>query len=180
MATAEPRIDDPEAVKAEWVGRLDALIRDIKNWVEASGWKTKVYRKAMKEDPALGQYDAPRSSWSGSGTGSRWLWTRGAVRPRRRRRRGPLPDAGLDDVASLYYEDSRWVVHYAGRLEPAENHSVYEGRPCPIPKSRSSRSSTRWPPTMPELREIFSRLHGVAAEHRLADMAVEELREPPR
>ena len=60
MATAEPRIDDPEAVKAEWVGRLDALVRDIKNWVEASGWKTRVYRKSMKEDPALGQYDAPR------------------------------------------------------------------------------------------------------------------------
>jgi hypothetical protein len=29
---------------------------------------------------------------------------------------------------------------------------------------------------MPELREIFARLHGVAAEHRLAVLAVEELR----
>src|ERR1700722_4069436 len=49
-------------------------------------------------------------------------------------------------------------------------------RPCPTPKSRSSRSSTRWPTTMPELREIFARLHGVAAEHRLAVLALAELR----
>ena len=33
---------------------------------------------------------------------------------------------------------------------------------------------------MPELREIFARLHGVADEHRLAVLAVKELREPPR
>ena len=41
---------------------------------------------------------------------------------------------GYDDVASLYYEDSRWVVQYARRPDPAENHSVCEGEARPYSK----------------------------------------------
>src|SRR5258705_5068670 len=49
-------------------------------------------------------------------------------------------------------------------------------RPCRTPKLRSVRSSTRWPPTMPDLQEMFRRLHDMVAEHRLAAQAVGRLR----
>ena len=89
----------------------------------------------MKEDPALGQYDAPRLVMERERDG-----VTVALDPVARY--VPGADGGVDlylmpgydDVASLYYEDSRWVVHYTRRPDPAENHSVCEGEALPYSK----------------------------------------------
>jgi hypothetical protein len=132
MATAEPGIDDPEALKREWVGRLEALVRDIRSWVEASGWKTRVYRKSMREDPALGQYEAPRLVMERERDG-----VTVALDPVARY--VPGADGGVDlyrmpgydDVASLHHEGGQWVVHHARRPDPAANPPVGEGETLP-------------------------------------------------
>src|SRR3954447_26111667 len=112
----EPQIENVEVVKSEWLDRLDRLIREIKGWAEAYGWKTRVYRKPMKEDTALGRYDAPRLVMEREQDGV-------VVALDPVTRFVPGADGGVDlylmpgydDIASLYYEGDRWVVHYARR-----------------------------------------------------------------
>jgi hypothetical protein len=58
IAESEPRIEDPEAVKSEWLGRLEALVRDVKGWAEAAGWRTRRITKTVNER-RLGKYEVP-------------------------------------------------------------------------------------------------------------------------
>ena len=60
MATGEarPEIDDTEAVKAEWLGRLDSLVDEVDGWARASGWRTRRIGKTVKER-RLGTYRVP-------------------------------------------------------------------------------------------------------------------------
>ena len=53
-----PRIDDPAAVRAEWLRDLDALAAQVKSWVEPSGWRTRLVSKTTR-DPILGRYEVP-------------------------------------------------------------------------------------------------------------------------
>lgn len=41
MAIVEPRIEDLESAKAEWLDRLDAFFAEIEGWAEASGWRVR-------------------------------------------------------------------------------------------------------------------------------------------
>jgi hypothetical protein len=65
-----PTVENPEAMLAEWLDRLDTLVKDVKGWVEKSGWRTRVIDKPMK-DPALGRTRPRSCSWSR--TRSKWL-----------------------------------------------------------------------------------------------------------
>ena len=60
MATGEsrPGIDNPEAVKAEWLGRLNALVGEVEGWARASGWRTRRIDKTVNER-RLGTYRVP-------------------------------------------------------------------------------------------------------------------------
>ena len=51
MATGEtrPRIDDPEAVKTEWLDRLNVLVGEVEGWARASGWRTRRIDKTVNE-----------------------------------------------------------------------------------------------------------------------------------
>jgi hypothetical protein len=51
----EPGIDDPEAVKAEWLGRLNVLVNEIDGWARADGWRTRRIDKTV-EERQLGAY----------------------------------------------------------------------------------------------------------------------------
>jgi hypothetical protein len=37
-----------------------------------------------------------------------------------------------DDIASLYFEGGRWMIHYAFPPEPRETHPASEARPLPL------------------------------------------------
>ena len=58
---------------------------------------------------------------------------------------------GYDPTASIYFEDGRWVIHYAFPPDPFETHSVIETRSCLSPPRRSTKSSTP-SPSMPYRR----------------------------
>ena len=56
--TRRPRVDDPDATRDEWLGRLHDLMTCIKRWAEGAGWRTRFIEKSMK-DSVLGSYKAP-------------------------------------------------------------------------------------------------------------------------
>jgi hypothetical protein len=132
----EPLIANADVVKAEWLDRLDRLVGDVKAWAEAYGWKTRVYRKPMKEDKALGLYEAPRLLMEREQDGI-------VVALDPVARFVPGADGGVDlylmpgydEIASLYLEDGQWVVHYTRRPDPAESHTVIEGESLPYSES---------------------------------------------
>src|SRR5947209_2939828 len=53
-----PQVDDPEAVRAEWLDRLGALAAQVKVWAERSRWRTRLVSKPTR-DPVLGRYEVP-------------------------------------------------------------------------------------------------------------------------
>jgi hypothetical protein len=107
------RVDDPDATRAEWLTNLDELLAEVRRWTEGSGWRTRVIEKSMK-DSVLGQYKAPAM-----------LLQRETVEvildPVGRFAPGTdgvvdlylLP--AYDDIASLYFVDGAWRLHYAFR-----------------------------------------------------------------
>ena len=109
-----PRVDNPDATRDEWLTNLQELLAQIRGWAEGSGWRTRVIEKSMK-DSVLGQYKAPAM-----------LMQRETVEvildPVGRFAPGTdgvvdlylLP--AYDDIASLYFVDGAWRLHYAFRL----------------------------------------------------------------
>jgi hypothetical protein len=131
MATGEvtPRIDEAEAVKAEWLERLDALVREVEGWARVDGWRTRRIAKTVNER-RLGTYKVPvllmekdtieivlnpvaRSVPGADGAVDLYL------------------APAYDDIASLYLEGDRWVVHYGERPDPMATGDLVESKPLP-------------------------------------------------
>ncbi len=131
MAIAEsgPRIEDPEAVKSEWLGRLEALVRDVKGWAETAGWRTRRITKTVNER-RLGKYEVPVL-----------LMEKDAVEVVLNPVARLVPGAdgavdlylspAYDDIASLYFEGDHWVVHYGERPDPSATNGPVEITPRP-------------------------------------------------
>jgi hypothetical protein len=103
---AHQRVD----ARHDWFDRLGKLVSEVKKWATELGWSTKVIEKKM-EDPEIGNYKAPalllqeelvrvllepvaRSAPATEGLVDLYL----------------MPS--YDDIASLYYYNHRWNVHY--------------------------------------------------------------------
>ena len=56
--TNEPQVDDPEAIRAEWLDCLNALTSLVKGWAEGASWRTRVVSNPIR-DPGLGRYEVP-------------------------------------------------------------------------------------------------------------------------
>ena len=99
-----------DALRDEWLSRLNDLVRKVKSWAEHSGWKTREITKSMK-DSVLGEYRAPAL-----------LMQRETVEvildPVARFVPGADGAVDLylipayDDIASLYLTDGEWKLHY--------------------------------------------------------------------
>ncbi len=111
-----PRVDDPVATRDEWLSRLDQLLTRVKGWAESAGWSTRVIEKSMR-DSVLSPYKAPAM-----------LMQRETVKvildPVGRFAPGTEGVVDLyllpayDDIASLYFVDGHWKLHYAFRATP--------------------------------------------------------------
>jgi len=133
MATGEARtgIDaaDPEAVTAEWLRRLASLVNEIEGWARASGWRTRRIAKTVSER-RLGTYKVPVLLMEKD-------TVEVVLNPVARFVPGANGAVDLyvapayDDIATLYLEGDRWVLHYADRPDPIATSSVIEIKPHP-------------------------------------------------
>lgn len=130
MATASgpgERIEGHEAVRDEWLGRLGALVDDVKRWAEPSGWFTRVISKKM-EDSDLGDYRAPALLLQKDTVGI-------LLDPISRLAPGVdgVVDLYLmpayDDIANLYFADGRWRVDYRFHFHDGAGPGVVEDTP---------------------------------------------------
>lgn len=127
MATGEarPKIDDPEAVRAEWLGRLDVLVDEVERWARASGWRGRRVEKTVQER-RLGTYRAPVL-----------LLEKDAVQVVLNPVARLVPGAegavdlyrapAYDDIASLTFEGGEWVVEDCGRPGAIAGRGVAAG-----------------------------------------------------
>ena len=58
MSISTTPTTDVDALKRDWLARLDALITDVKTWAEELDWSTRRIEKRL-EDSKLGVYRAP-------------------------------------------------------------------------------------------------------------------------
>lgn len=106
-ATAET---DVVHLREEWIQRLNDLVGTIRTWADEAGWSTRRIEKRM-QDSQLGAYDAPALLLQEE-------TTRVLLEPIARSAPGVegIVDLYLmpayDDVASLYFRDGEWSVHY--------------------------------------------------------------------
>ena len=93
-----------------WLDRLAALVDEVESWAKGLGWSTRRIEKPM-EDAQIGKYKAP-SLLMQEGT------DRILLEPIARSAPGTEGVVDLylmpayDDIASLYFEDGRWNLHY--------------------------------------------------------------------
>jgi len=131
MATDEAilGIDDPEAVKAEWLGRLNSLVDEVDGWARTSGWQTRRITKTVRER-RLGTYRDPVLLMEKD-------TVQVVLNPVARYVPGADGTVDLyaapayDDIASLYFEGDHWVVQYGERPDPYATQSVVEITPRP-------------------------------------------------
>jgi hypothetical protein len=127
-----PQVDDPEAVKAEWLKTLNDLASQVKSWVEPGGWRTRLVSKPTR-DSVLGRFEVPLLLMERNGVEV-------ALNPV-----SPFIDGAdgavdlyvvpaYDEVGSLYFNDGRWTLYYVFR----EADSVGNHEPEAMPLSEST------------------------------------------
>lgn len=120
------------AARREWLDRLGKLVGSVKQWATDLSWSTKVIEKKM-EDPEIGNYKAPALLVQEE-------LIRILLEPVARSAPGTegLVDLYLmpsyDDIASLYYYNGRWNVHYMFRGAPTYAN-IREAEAKPLTKA---------------------------------------------
>ncbi len=108
---------DAETLKQDWLAQLEGLVKEIKGWVERSGWKTREITKAMR-DSVLGEYRAPAL-----------LMARETIEVILNPVSRFVPGAdgavdlylmpAYDDIANLHLVEGEWKVYFVFRDAPA-------------------------------------------------------------
>jgi hypothetical protein len=124
---SETQVADPEAVRAEWLGRLEALASEVKSWVEPARWRTRLVSKPTR-DSVLGRFEVPLLLMERDGVEV-------ALNPVSRFVSGSDGAVDLyvvpayDEVAGLYFEGGRWVIYHVSREAEAAGIREPEARP---------------------------------------------------
>ena len=124
----------------EWFGRLTPLVGSVREWAEELGWATRNVDKPMRE-AEIGDFPAPGLLSSSADLTRVGLDPIGSATPGT----GGVVDLYLlpayDDIASLFYYDDRWSLHYmkqgkssAANIRDEESKSL----------SKRERSSMSW------------------------------------
>jgi hypothetical protein len=134
MATGnrtDRRVDDPGVLRDEWLNLLTDLTSKVKSWAEELDWFTCRIVKKM-EDSRLGLYEAP-------GLLMQKETTRVILDPVTRFAPGVdgVVDLYLmpayDDIASLYFFDGEWRLHYTFPGTPSFA-TIRQTDSCPLSK----------------------------------------------
>ncbi len=140
VAVPQSPVANWEQVRDEWLSRLSALTDEVERWAQELGWSTR--RMEFKlDDSQIGTYRAPAL-----------LMQEGNIRILLEPIARFVPGAdgvvdlyrmpAYDDIASLYYSNGGWHLHYA--LPPVSaNASIREAKSESFTKERSDRSSNR-------------------------------------
>jgi hypothetical protein len=114
MATSSSKPDWQNL--AEWLSRLSSLIESVDKWLSSTGWSTRRIEKKM-QDPESCTYQAPALLMQKE-------TTRIILEPIARSAPGAEGVVDLyvlpayDDIASLYFYEDRWNIHYALPSDP--------------------------------------------------------------
>lgn len=114
------QIDDPDAVRAEWLDRLHALASQVKGWVEKLDWRTRLVSKPVR-DGVLGRFEVPLLLMEKVGVQI-------ALNPVSPFESGSSGCVDLyvvpayDEVAGLYYETGVWTLYYVFQEEGPRDH----------------------------------------------------------
>jgi hypothetical protein len=125
------RVDDPDVLRDEWLKLLAGLTSKVKSWAEELDWSTRQIAKKMK-DSRLGLYDAPALLMQKE-------TTRVLLDPVARFTPGAdgVVDLYLmpayDDIASLYFVDGEWRLHYMYPGTPTVA-TIKQADSCPLSK----------------------------------------------
>jgi hypothetical protein len=98
-----------DAIRQEWIGRLNLLVSDIESWAKSLDWTARRIDKSMK-DSMIGPYKAP-------GLLLQKEFTRVILDPISRTTPGSEGSVDIylmpafDDIASLYFYEGRWNLH---------------------------------------------------------------------
>src|SRR4051794_28038668 len=135
MAAGETQLqaDESAAIRDEWQGRVNDLAGRVESWAQAAGWRTRRIRKWLSER-RLEVYEVPVV-----------LMERDTVQvvlnPVARFVPGSEGAVDLylapayEDVATLYLESGRWVIHYGDWPDGHAAEGVTEIAPRPLDKS---------------------------------------------
>ena len=113
MATTnvpEARDVNVDQLRNEWISRLSKLVDGVRDWAKELGWATRNIEKPM-HDSQIGTYQAPALVLQKE-------TTRVLLEPIARSAPGAegIVDLYLmpayDDIASLYFYNNRWNLHY--------------------------------------------------------------------
>jgi hypothetical protein len=121
---------DATTLRDEWLSRLLGLLNSVKGWAEELDWSTRQISKKM-DDSRLGPYEAPSLLMQKEAT-------RVLLDPVARFAPGAdgVVDLYLmpayDDIASLYFVDGQWRLHYS--FASAAGMSIGETESRPLSK----------------------------------------------
>lgn len=130
-ATKSETPTDVEAVRDEWLGRLNQLVEKVKLWAESLDWSTRRLDKPMK-DMDLGRYQAPSLMMQKE-------FTRILVDPIGHSTPGSEGVVDLylmpavDDVASIYFYNGCWNI-YDWRMDSGGGDTPPEAADKPLTK----------------------------------------------
>ena len=101
---------NPDTIRDEWISRLNNLVSDIETWAKSLDWSTRRIEKSMK-DSIIGPYRV-------TGLLMQKEFKRVILDPLSRSTPGSEGSVdlylmpALDDIASLYFYDGKWNLHY--------------------------------------------------------------------
>jgi hypothetical protein len=116
MTNAPDSVASVEQIRKEWLARLSSLVTSVETWATELGWSARQIEKQMK-DSQLGTYRAPALIFQ-EGT------TRIMLEPIAHAAPGAEGVVDLylmpayDDIASLYFEENGWQLHYMFPNDP--------------------------------------------------------------
>ena len=114
------QIDAPDAVRAEWLDRLQALASEVKGWVEKHDWRTRLVSKPVR-DGILGRFEVPLLLMEKVGV----QVALNPVPPFVSRSNGCVDlyiVPAYDEVAGLYCEDGVWTLFYVFQEDGPKDH----------------------------------------------------------
>ena len=134
MATADTPVnssEDGRKLRERWIERLSTLMKEVRLWAGELGWSTTEVPKKM-QDSEIGFYEA-------NGLVLQKNFAKVLMDPIARSAPGAqgivdfylMP--GLDDVASLYFYDNVWNLHYTAANSPVVA-TVREAQSKPLTK----------------------------------------------